>query len=173
MNRHAKKMVNVKFGRYTIRNILFSQWHKLLVKKVQVLPTGVEPMTFRTPIRRSTTELQETRGSFRFRHLGQTSVLKQRFDIVFCWTKVIYLIFLQDVVLKKAITCLAPLSSPAPDILPKRFMNKNKVFNQRNIMINLCHNRNIILPSVAILFHYKELFRYFPNPPSPRWSQKK
>ena len=33
-------------------------------KKFGVLPTGVEPMTFRTPVGRSTTELQETRGKF-------------------------------------------------------------------------------------------------------------
>ena len=32
-------------------------------KTIRVPPTGVEPMTFRTPVGRSTTELQETRGS--------------------------------------------------------------------------------------------------------------
>ena len=49
-----------------MRNILFSQWHKLLEKRLassELLPTGVEPMTFRTPVGHSTTELQETYGS--------------------------------------------------------------------------------------------------------------
>ena len=32
-------------------------------KNYRVLPTEVEPMTFHTPFGRSTTELQETRGS--------------------------------------------------------------------------------------------------------------
>ena len=44
-----------------------SQWHKLQYSEKEfwdrVLPTGVEPMTFRTSVERSTTELQETRGS--------------------------------------------------------------------------------------------------------------
>ncbi len=32
-------------------------------KKFRILPTGVERMTFRTPVRHSTTDLQETCGS--------------------------------------------------------------------------------------------------------------
>ena len=55
-------MVYFKLGR-NMREILFCQWHKLLGKKFRVPPTGVEPMTFCTPVGCSTTELQETRGS--------------------------------------------------------------------------------------------------------------
>ena len=59
---------NIKAGKsvplYTVssmsRNMLFSQWHKLLGIKFQVLPVGVEPMTFRTSVGRCITELQET-----------------------------------------------------------------------------------------------------------------
>ena len=60
-----------KLGRNT-RKILFSQWHKLLRNS----PTGVKPMTFRTPVGRSTTELQETHGSFLFNTFWWKSYMK-------------------------------------------------------------------------------------------------
>ena len=42
-------MVNVKFGRSTMRNILFSQLYKLQGKRIPSSLQQAEPMTFHTP----------------------------------------------------------------------------------------------------------------------------
>ena len=52
-----------KLGRKYENDIILSVTQATRKKKFWVPPTGVEPMTFRTPVGRSTTELQETRGS--------------------------------------------------------------------------------------------------------------
>ena len=64
-------MANFKFGRNMRKTFYQSVTQATRKKKFRVLPTGVEPMpTFRTPVVRSTAELQETCES-----LGQITAI--------------------------------------------------------------------------------------------------
>ena len=57
-------MVYFKLGRKYERDIILSVTQATRKKQFRVPPTGVEPMTFRTPVGRSTTELQENKGQY-------------------------------------------------------------------------------------------------------------